>query len=342
MDYYAGDTLEPVPPRSGGENAHLPVSTDAAWWDDRVWRQTVQATVPTVKPPQRRRILPIVLFLATCCTTFYSGANWAGNLLREPPTHEAREAMSATEALFYGWPDGLLYMGAVMTILIAHEMGHFVQAVRYGVPASYPHFIPMPLTPIGTMGAVIKMHGSQANRRELFDIGLSGPLAGLVIAIPVACLGIYFAHAVPVLPGGWSFQDPLIFKPLIHWMHPNLPANHELALNPLMLAGWVGMLITGLNMMPVSQLDGGHVAYALLGRKSHWLARGVMASAVVFILVSGQYSWSVMLCLVAVVGTTHPPTADDRVPLGWKRVVLGWMSMFIPVLCFMPTPIQAS
>ena len=163
-----------------------------------------------------------------------------------------------------------------MGILLAHEMGHFLQALRYHVPASLPFFIPMPISQLGTMGAVIGMQGSNANRKELFDIGLSGPWAGLVVAIPVSIAGILQASYVVPPPGiPADFADPLIFRLLMAWFRPDLPEGAELIMNPLLMAGWVGMLITGLNMLPVSQLDGGHVTYAP-SANAHYIARGFL------------------------------------------------------------------
>ena len=290
--------------------------------------------------PRRRRVgLPIALFIITCISTFWVGAcGEFGTQDGEGPIALVA-AVVDPQALWLilseGWRDGLLYMTAVMSILLAHEMGHFLQAVRYRIPASLPFFIPMPLTPIGTMGAVIGMQGSQADRREMFDIGISGPLAGLLVALPIAWFGIQQAQ-----PGESIFADPLLFQMLTHWLRPELPADTAFAWNPLRMAAWVGMLITGLNMLPISQLDGGHVAYALFGRRAHLIARGMILAAVIFILASQQYSWIVMLILVMLIGTDHPPTRDDRVPLGRGRQILGLASLLIPIFCFAPIPIR--
>lgn len=244
------------------------------------------------------------------------------------------------------WVAPLIYMGAGIAVLLAHEMGHFLQAVRYRVPASLPFFIPFPLSPIGTMGAVIGMRGSVANRRHMFDIGLTGPLAGLLVALPITWIGI--RDAVPSVrtvdealrQDGFVLNAPLIFRLLIDYLHPNLTSYIAFNENPLCMAGWMAMLITGLNMLPVSQLDGGHVAYALFGRRAHWLARLIVLVAAIYIVFAGQYGWSLMLLLVLfVIGTDHPPTADDAAPMGWWRWILGVASLTIPVFCLAPVPI---
>ena len=186
------------------------------------------------------------------------------------------------------------------------------------------------------------MQGSEADRKELFDIGLSGPLAGLLVALPITWIGIQQAQPFPMnVPAGIHYQDPLLFKVLMQKLHPELLPGQELTMNPLLMAGWVGMLITGLNMLPISQLDGGHVSYALFGKGSFWIARGVVVAALAFMLITGVYGWMVMLFLVTMIGVQHPPTANDRVELGWGRRILGLASLAIPVLCLAPNPISA-
>ncbi len=303
-------------------------------------------------PPRRRRVLvPIVLFLATCASTFWTGAvDWMpilhlDNLHRaalvffrswgEQPLNTA--VAHGAAVLRLDWQRGLCYMAAVLGILLTHEMGHFLMALRHRIPASLPFFIPVPMLPFGTMGAVIGMQGSRANRSQMFDLGVTGPLAGLVIALPVTWIGIEQLDAAVGPGSGFCFHNPLIFRFLIDYLRPDYPTNAVLYLNqfnPLLMAGWVGMLVTGLNMVPISQLDGGHVAYALLGRRAHVLARGLLVAAILFILVAEQYNWVLMLVLVILMGTDHPPTANDHVPLGWPRRVIGWAALSIPIFCF--------
>jgi Zn-dependent protease len=289
---------------------------------------------PTPSPRPPRRWIPVVLFLATCLTTFWAGACHGDPLAILNPLFDG-------EPMRLYWVDGLCYMAAVMTILFAHEMGHYLQAVRYRVPTGLPIFLPMPLTPIGTMGAVIRMQGGRADRKQLFDIGISGPLAGLLFAIPIAWYGIATAGMVAESTlAGRLFQNPLFFQSLEAWLRPDLQAGMVLdRQNPFWMAGWVGMLITGLNMLPLSQLDGGHISYALLGKRAHLLARFLLLGIAIFILSSNQYAWCVMFVLVMVIGADHPPTADDHAPLGWKRRLLGWLSLLIPVLCLAPVPV---
>ncbi len=285
------------------------------------------------RPRRRRVLLPVALFVATCVSTFWAGASdWM-------PVLHMGSFEQAGQALMENWLQGLIYMAAVLGILLPHEMGHFVMTVRHKIPASLPYFIPVPFTPFGTMGAVIGMEGSDADRRELFDLGVAGPLAGLAVAIPITWIGIQQLGPPPPHNLGLCFHNPLIFRLLIDYLRPDYPTNSVLylgQLNPYLMAGWVGMLITGLNMLPISQLDGGHVAYALLGRHAHSLARGLLVVSILFVLVSEQYGWVLMVVLVTLMGTDHPRTADDRVRLGWTRRLIGYASLTIPIFCFPP------
>jgi membrane-associated protease RseP (regulator of RpoE activity) len=239
------------------------------------------------------------------------------------------------------WDQGLIYMACAMAILLAHEMGHFLATVRYRIPASLPFFIPLPLlTPLGTLGAVIGMDGKRANCRQLFDIGIAGPLAGLAVAVPVLCAGVATMDLSKPADGLYAIDTPLFAQWLFAWLQPDQYDPNMLLtsaqLNPLYMAGWVGMLVTGLNMMPISQLDGGHVLYTLFGRRAHVLARLLVFVLIAYIVFWQASIWAPMLVLVILLGIDHPPTANDRVPLGWFRQLLGYASLSIPFLCLPP------
>jgi Zn-dependent protease len=321
----------PVPELLSGSNDTLSTPEEV--------RQAILAGQAVTPPPEavymrrRRVMLPLVLFLVTCASTFAAGlSNWEPEILLSERISwkQLWEMPGARDR-------GLIYMSAVIGILLFHEMGHFVMTVRHRIPASLPYFIPLPIHPFGTMGAVIGMEGMKANRRQLFDIGLAGPLAGLVVAIPVTYYGIL--HAVAAPPGVAShryFHDPLLVKLLVHWFRPDVPAGSDFMMNAWLMAGWIGLLITGLNMMPISQLDGGHVIYALFRRRAHIFARLFLIGAILFVVLADAYIWSLMLILVILIGTDHPPTSDDSVELGPVRWTLGVLSLTIPILCFPP------
>ena len=283
-------------------------------------------------------ILPVVLFIATCLSSFWVGAaNW------RPQSVESIEGIRGV--VMAHWQQGLMYMGAVLAILLTHEMGHFLQTVRYGIPASYPLCIPVPFSLIGTMGAVISMDGMKANRKQIFDIGIAGPLAGLVVAAPILYIGVQQLNlAAPPAPHDIQLYNPVIVRWLIQWIHPEWADQASWVavsqLNPFFMAGWVGMLITGLNMLPVSQLDGGHTIYALFGKDAYKIARAFTIVAIAYVVLNLEQAaiWTPMLVLVILLGIHHPPTADDTVELDDFRWILGVASMAIPVLCF---PLQA-
>jgi membrane-associated protease RseP (regulator of RpoE activity) len=259
-------------------------------------------------PLRRRVLLPAALFVATCVTTYDVG--------------------------------GLAFALPVMFILTTHELGHFFQALRYRVPASLPYFIPMPVGFLGTMGAVIGLRAHVGNRKALFDIGISGPLAGLVPAIACSVVGLYLSPVVEIglRPGALMLGEPLFFKVLEFLIFGPLDDAHHVMLHPLGYAGWVGIFITGLNLMPIGQLDGGHVLYALLLRRAHAISTFVLVAAALGVALFGYWGWSLMLALLFLMGPKHPPTADDTVPLGTGRIILGWLTLAFVVLGFTPQP----
>ncbi|QDU95527.1 site-2 protease family protein [Lignipirellula cremea] len=300
---------------------------------------------------RRKLRLPLMLFLATCLSTFWVGSTrWmplaylgAGlgfsNEVLLPPGW-----MPARQMLVTHWQDGLIYMGCVLLILLTHEMGHFLATIWYKIPASYPIFLPIPINAIGTLGAVIGMDGSKADRRQIFDIGIAGPLAGLVVAIPIIWIGTARLDFDAPAYGGMIFNAPLAIQFLYDLIQPAgyTPGAQVVVsqLNPFFMAGWIGLLITGLNMLPVSQLDGGHVIHGLLGRNAKWIARGFMVFAIAYVVYAGVGTWMIMITLVLFMGSDHPPTRDDNVQLGWPRMALGIASLSIPLLCFPPNPME--
>lgn len=277
----------------------------------------------------------LVLFLATCASVFAAGTNPGGGIVWPV---DLRDSQLLRELFF----NGLTYFGAVMTILVAHEMGHFLQALRYRVPASLPYFIPFPLSPLGTMGAVIIQGAGVADRKKLFDIAISGPLAGLVFAIPITIVGIQHSHLALFDPaqGGAKYGDPLLIQWLGRWIHGPIPEHYELVLNPWLFAGWVGILITALNLVPIGQLDGGHILYTLVGRRAHGVAIALLAGAMTYMILSQKLSYILIVVLLLVFGPRHPPTADDTVPLGPFRIVLGWLTLAFVFIGFTPNPIE--
>ena len=279
-------------------------------------------------PPARAARLPLLLYCLTALTTFAAGVvGW------QPVLFGVDADVAA--GLPAHWRRGLAYMVAVMAVLTAHEAGHYVAARLHAIRATLPFFLPVPVLLTGTLGAVIGMEGARADRRQLFDIALAGPLAGLVVALPLLAWGM--------LGGGPADGNPFALPPLARWLlawvRPDLPAGATIAPNACFMAGWVGLLVTGLNMLPIGQLDGGHVAHALFGRRGNWLARGVLLAAIAGIVVFLKTNWVLMVVLVAFLGPDHPPIRETGRPLGPLRTVLGLLAFLIPAVTFMPEPL---
>lgn len=225
---------------------------------------------------------------------------------------------------------GLEYSVPLMSILFFHEMGHYLQSVWNRVPASLPYFIPMPIPPMGTMGAVIFQGRGVATRRQMFDIAVWGPLAGLAVTIPVLWYGLSIAEYRPRPDTGpLQFSQPLIIQWMISAIHGPAPEGRTIALddNGIAFAGWVGVLITAMNLLPVGQLDGGHILYTLIGRKAHLVAHAVILGGFTYMVVNNNFSFSLLLILLLMTGIKHPPTADDREKLGVGRHILGWLTL---------------
>lgn len=237
---------------------------------------------------------------------------------------------------------GPAYAAVLMSLLLFHEMGHYLQARRYRVPTTLPYFIPVPLPPFGTMGAVIRMNQVGADRARLFDIGVTGPLAGLVVAIPATLWGLAHSKlvATEALRGN-SIQlgDSIFFAALSRLVIGPVPPGQDILLHPVAFAGWAGLFVTALNLLPVGQLDGGHVLYALLGRRSHIVAL-VVAAAFALTAILVNPGWTLMVLVVILTGIRHPPTADDTVPLGRTRVWVGIAVLVFFVLSFTPDPLR--
>lgn len=264
-----------------------------------------------------------------------------------------RALASWSDGLRYNWKTGVFYMCGVMAILLFHEMGHFLMTLRYKIPASLPIFLPIPNI-FGTFGAFIALTRNHANRKEVFDIGIAGPLAGLVLTIPLLLYGLSVAEPIPEHPQARGYGDPLLVKLLIPLLHnldevkkayaekhndpTALQKPFTFVVNPIYMAAWVGMFITAVNMFPVKQLDGGHVAYALFGTYAHWIGRMVVLGAIVFTIYTRYFFWALMILLVILM-PRYPATFDDNVKLGPWRYVLGISSFLIPVFCFTPFPI---
>lgn len=234
---------------------------------------------------------------------------------------------------------GPLYSVCLMSILTAHEFGHYFAAKYHRVPASLPYFIPFP-SMLGTMGAVIRMSGAIPNRRALFDIAAAGPIAGLVVALPVSFVGLYLSdHVTSNSQGMVVLGDPLLLQAMQWLIHGPLPDNVDLMLHPVAFAGWVGLFVTALNLLPIGQLDGGHINHALFGRHSQRVALAAFVVLAVMTFMYG-YHYTLILFLLLFMGVKHPPTMNDFLELGPVRRRIGFGLWIVFALCFTPAPLK--
>ncbi len=239
---------------------------------------------------------------------------------------------------------GLIFAISLMVILIFHEFGHYIAGRMHKADVSLPYFIPAPVL-IGTLGAVIKSRSPFKNRRQLFDVGAAGPLAGILPAIVVLSIGFMKAEAIPIPEGfedgfGFSIGHSLLYDFLRMLFISPAPEGHIIIINPYMFAGWVGLFVTMLNLMPVGQLDGGHIIYALFGKKIQTILAWLVLAAMVGLgfLWPGWFLWAFLAAVI--IKLKHPPTLDDTAELGRTRKILGWIAIAVFVLTFMPVPIR--
>ena len=306
---------------------------------------TPRHDVPAVRRKfQDRRWLHAALFLATLVTTSLAGAghyhSFITDQLQRPLT------LSLGELVVRGASFG----GTVILILGFHEAGHYLACRYYDVDASLPYFLPlpMPLSLAGTLGAFIRIREPIPSKRMLFDIGIAGPIAGFLLAVPALFLGAAMSTVVPApteLPPGAveiRFGDPLLMKLVVELMWGTPPEGQVLNLHPMTYAAWFGLLATALNLIPIGQLDGGHIAYAVLGRRSVYVTFAMLAAGMGLAFYSR--TWIVWIGLIALMlmlfGPRHPRVDDEDVPLDRTRLLLAASAVVMFVLCFTPVPLE--
>lgn len=282
-------------------------------------------------------LLNLLLFLATVLTTLSAGATLAGEtdvlaVIRAGDPAGIQAAMLA----------GLPFTLALLGILGVHEFGHYFAARWHGVVATLPYFIPMPFGGLGTLGAFIAVKSPMKSRKVLFDIGLAGPLAGFVVAVPLLILGLGLSQEVPYFARGLTLRvlGSSVLVDGIIGLFGHVPAGRTLELHPIFFAAWFGLLITGINLLPIGQLDGGHVAYGLLGRYAHWLAYltffGLLLAGVAF-----SPNWFIWAFFVIFGGLRHPPPLNDISGLDWSRKLIGLLTILLFFLLIVPVPFKA-
>lgn len=245
-------------------------------------------------------------------------------------------ALTVLSTFFVG---GIYYSLSIMSILLAHEMGHYLTSRKYGIPATLPYFIPFPFSPFGTFGAIIKMKGIILNKKALFDIGVAGPLSGFIVAIPFMLYGISLSRIETVSEKAAYLRlgDPLIFKIFIKILLGEVPKDCDIVLHPFAYAGWVGLFVTSLNLLPLGQLDGGHVAYAVFGEKTRYVYGFVFVMLGVLAVLYNP-GWIGLLFLLLIFGLRHPRPFDIESGIGQKRKWLALLMLGIFALSFTPSP----
>jgi membrane-associated protease RseP (regulator of RpoE activity) len=277
-------------------------------------------------------LINLVLLLATMVTTLLAGATFA--------------RVDAYSVLFRAWNTGnwsavlpalwagLPFAGTLLFILGVHEMGHYVAARLHGVNVTLPYFIPVPFLGLGTFGAFIQMKSPVENRKALFDVGVAGPLAGFVVALPLMVIGLLQSHVVVRTSVGVG--SSLLLRGLAAIILPH-SANQAIALSPMAFAAWFGLLVTAINLLPMGQLDGGHVTYAVLGRFSRPIALVTFAILVVLGL-SVWNGWLIWALFALMTGLQHPQPLNDITPLDWGRRLVGLFTLGLFFLLITPRP----
>ncbi len=306
---------------------------------------------------KRLPVMNIILFLLTVLSVMLAGATPEG----APPSGEGEQMLWWLKAIFSGWPFALSLLG----ILLAHEFGHYLMSRHHKTAATLPYFIPLPFSILGTMGAFIQMQAIPKNKRILFDIGVAGPLAGMVVAIPVLFLGLSLSTlgTIEPAPGGFIEGNSLLYLlskyivfgqllpapvglsgfPLLqHWIQyfftgqPIPFGGTDVFIHPVAFAGWAGLLVTALNLIPVGTLDGGHITYALFGEKVRKAYPLILAILLVLGLVwTTWWLWAVLLLWL---GRVHAEPLDQITELDPSRRAVGAFTIILFLLVFSPVP----
>ena len=295
------------------------------------------ATSPVYRPKFK---LSLLLFVLTFLSTLLVGTELAISYKANGPTEDLLHFYGFLATHPWVMLTGLPFALTLLGILMAHEMGHYLTCRYYGIQATLPYFIPFPNL-IGTMGAFIRIRSPFPNRRALFDVGVAGPLAGFVLAVPALVLALPYSKVSPMLPGYtyFLFGESLVFKgvALIYGLH--FPVGMDINYHPVAMAALVGLFATALNLLPVGQLDGGHIVYSVFGGRHRLISRG-FAFGVVPVLVFFWPWWALWAIIPLVLGINHPATLDDFASLDPPRKVLAGAALGVFLLSFSLVPIR--
>ena len=322
------------------------------YWSDEPDGRHLVLTRPVGRRRRDAWALHGLLFAATLFTTTFVGAVLLGAIPFDPnPLALLLGTYPFPRDFIHAWAQGLSFSVPLLAVLLCHELGHYLTALRYQLDVSPPYFIPAPVVPwsIGTMGAFIRLRTVVSDRRQLLDVGLAGPIAGLVVALPALVIGFALSHP-PAGPGSLTgmvlglddgqavLGDSLLTFALRHLVRGSAPA---LVLHPVAFAGWLGVFVTMLNLLPISQLDGGHILYSAVPRWHRRTALGFWALIVALgIYWKGWLLWGGLVLLLSRGRLGHPPVLDEHRPLPRSRIVLAWTALILFLVTFTPVPFR--
>ncbi len=285
--------------------------------------------IPIVfRPTPTNNTVNLLLFVATIFSTLFVGASYV--------------AVTTDEMwqIWNGWPFSL----TIMLILGAHEMGHYFAARYHKVPVTLPYFIPLPIPfSFGTMGAVIRLKGPVTNRRSLLDVGAAGPWAGMLFAVPLLLYGLATSTVGPLPATGYTMEGNSLLYALMKILVYGrfLPSNgFDVQLNQVAWAAWVGLLVTSLNLIPLGQLDGGHIASVLFGEKARLLFWPIILSLAVLVVITGATTWILWIFILFFLGRTYAEPLDQVTELDPRRRMIAALSLLLFLLVFVPVPLQ--
>lgn len=293
----------------------------------------------TVRAGSRQLQVSILLFLLTLATTTAAGAR-LNVVFREDRPFLLDDLLS----LFTVAPvadtvaGGLAFSVTLLGILMAHELGHYFTCRYYGIDASPPYFLPAP-TLIGTLGAFIRIRSPITRRSHLFDVGIAGPLAGFVFIVPALAIGLAYSKVIPGIgrESELLFSSPLLERMLAAIIWPGVAVS-DIHLHPIARAAWAGLLATALNLLPIGQLDGGHILYSFVGAR-HKLLTNLFILALIPLAIFYSWSWAIWAVLLFLLGRKHPQIYDQA-PVSRSRKILGIIALIVFVLCFSPAPVS--
>ncbi len=278
---------------------------------------------PKPERQESKKWVNVLLLILTFLTTMMAGASYQGV-----------NPFSPIINLLKGLPLSI----SIMIILGSHELGHYIMARKNNVDATLPYFIPGP-TIVGTLGAIIKIKSPIRNKNALIEIGAAGPIVGFIFATIAILIGLSLSEVIPISGyEGYVLGDSILYQLLKKIYFPDLSIGKDVLLNPIALAGWVGYLITALNLLPVGQLDGGHILYALIGEKTKIVSYVIFGISILLITV--WIGWIIWAILFLVIGFKHPPPLDSISPLSRKHKIIGIISLVIFILTFIPVPVR--